>query len=363
MRTLASVQKIVSLEPIPNADRIEKAIVLGWECIVAKKDDFKVGDLVVYIEIDSVVPDLPIFEFLRERKFRVRTIRLRGQISQGLVISPSILPKGKWKEGDDVTNILKVKKYDPEGELEQKLLEERLQRNNSKVNKFLLKYPWYRKLTFKPKKASFPSFIKKTDEIRIQALPWICQKEKDTKFFVTEKLDGQSATYFLVKNKRFLWFGNKYLFGVCSRNLYLPKKNDSNYWKIAELFNINSVLENLIGDAQFIILQGEILGTGIQANKYKIQGLDFYGFNLIYPDHKLNSVEMKKVLDKYAIKTVPILDTEFKLRKTITKMVDFSIGKSTLLDIQREGVVIRNYEKNISFKVINPEFLLTYEEK
>ena len=113
MRKLASIQKIVSLEPIKDADKIEKATVLGWELVVAKKDNFKVGDLVVYCEVDSILPDKPEFEFLRERKFRIKTIKLRGQVSQGICFPLSILPKAKYNEGEDVTEVFGARKYDP----------------------------------------------------------------------------------------------------------------------------------------------------------------------------------------------------------------------------------------------------------
>jgi RNA ligase (TIGR02306 family) len=118
-RKLASVQKIISIDPIPDADKIEKATILGWEVVVAKKDNFKVGNLAVYIEVDSVLPDCAEFEFLRDRKFRIKTIKLKKQISQGLVLPLSVLPDCHYyKEGEDVTAILKIKKYDPEGDLE-----------------------------------------------------------------------------------------------------------------------------------------------------------------------------------------------------------------------------------------------------
>lgn len=358
-RKLASIQKIVSIEPIEGADKIEKVVILGWE-LVAKKGEFKVEELCVYIEIDSTVPDRPEFEFLRERKFRVRTIKLRKQISQGLALPLSILPQGKYKEGDDVTEVIGVKKYDPEGDLERKLAEEKLVNSNNKIIRFLSRYPWYRKLLFKPKKGGFPSFIHKTDETRIQNMPGILQQEKDITFQITEKLDGQSCTFFLVKNPRraFGLFGKKYIFGVCSRNLHLPKPNNSSYWTIARQFHIEDILLELINDNKFVVLQGEIIGEGIQGNKYKIKGYDFFAFNLKYPDKQLDTIEMERALRWNGIKSVPILDDSFKLKETIPEMVEYAKGKSTLLNILREGVVLRNYEKGISFKVINPEFLL-----
>jgi hypothetical protein len=365
MRKLATIQRIVKLDPIPDADRILKATILGWECVVGTKDNFKPNELVVYIEVDSVVPERPEFEFLRERKFRIRTIRLKKQTSQGLVLPLSILPNKVYNEGDDVTDILGIKKYDPEGELEQKLIDEKVTRNKNKVVQFLARNSWFRRLFFPKKKdRGWPKFIKKTDEDRIQLFPNICEKEKDTIFQVTEKLDGQSGTFFLVKNpKKFLWFGEKYIFGVCSRNLYLKKEDNSSYWTIARNKNIKKVLESLIGDADYVVLQGEILGTGIQANKYKIDGYDFFAFNLIYPVMQMDNLGAKMILEHLGINFVPLLDENFKLKSTIPEMVDFAKGKSKIANIDREGIVCRNYDKNLSFKVINPDFLLKFDEK
>lgn len=364
MRKLASVQKITEIRPIEKADAIVVAQVLGWECVV-KKNEFKVGDMIVYVEVDSVVPDKPEFEFLRDRKFRVRTIKLRGQVSQGLVLPMSILPQTRiYVEDEDVTNLLEIKKYDPQGDAERKLVEQKLETSNNRIHKFFSKYPWYRKLFFKPKKSGFPSFIKKTDEDRIQLFPHICENEKDTKFIVTEKLDGQSGTYFLIKNpKKWYQFGkNTYTFGVCSRNLHLPKEDNSSYWTIARQFEIKKVLENLIGDKQFIVLQGEIIGDKIQGNKYKISGYDFYAFNLIYPDYSVQPGISVEILKDYGVKFVPILTANFKLKDTIKECVEYAKGKSTLLPVLREGVVVRNYDKGISFKIINPDFLLKNNE-
>jgi hypothetical protein len=363
-RKLASVQRIVDIRPIQDADFIEVAKVLGWECVVKKSDGFKVGDLVVYVEVDSIVPDRPEFDFLRERKFKVKTIKLRGQVSQGLVLPLSILPKGNYKEGDDVTNILGIIKYDPQAELEQKLMEEKKQINKKRIYKFLSRTPFIRRILPKRKTYKFPEFIKKTDEDRIQLFPNICEEYKDLTFSVTEKLDGQSATYFLLKNTKKI-FGlfpkTNYIFGVCSRNLYLPKENNSSYWKIAKKYNIRNVLEKLIGNNDYIVLQGEIIGPGIQGNKYQLSDYDFYVFNYIYPHAQFNTIEAKNVLEPYGIKVVPILE-DMKLKPTIQDMVEYSKGKSKLLPIEREGIVIRNYEKNLSFKVVNPDFLLTNDE-
>ncbi|MBQ9247308.1 MAG: hypothetical protein IJ171_01830, partial [Ruminococcus sp.] len=110
-RALAHVEQIVDIQPIPDADKIEVATVLGWKVVIAKADGFKVGDKVVYIEIDSKVPDRPEFEFLRDRKFRVKTIKLRGQYSQGLIVPLSILGSGNYNVGDNVTDKLGITYY------------------------------------------------------------------------------------------------------------------------------------------------------------------------------------------------------------------------------------------------------------
>ena len=327
MRHLATIREIASLRPIAGADRIEVAQVDGWECVV-QKGEFHTGEHIVYIEVDSIVPERPEFEFLRDRKFRVRTIKLRGQVSQGLVLPLSILPNGAPADlGADVTDVLGIKKYDPEAQQEAQLL------------------------TKQPAK---------TDETRIQNLTTLFEMErnKGTKFSVTEKVDGQSATYYLRKVSK-----RKYEFGVCSRNIYLGTPDNSSYWTIAKKYNIENVLRQLIGDYETIVLQGEICGNQIQGNKYHISGYDLFAFNLIYPDHKCGTAEIKKLLEPYGIKTVPIVEEGKTLPETIAELVEYSKGKSVVRKEQkREGVVMRNVQSNISFKVINPDFLLAEKD-
>ena len=368
-RKLASIQKIMKLEPIPNADNIEKATVLGWECVV-KKGEFKEGDLCVYIEVDSIVPERPEFEFLRDRKFRVRTIKLRKQVSQGLAMPLSVMEIKDKKhksihEGLDVTEHLEIRKYDPEGDAERAMEEcmESIKRN--RVDKFFRRYKWYRGIFTKEKVSrGFPHFIKKTDEDRIQLFPFVCENEKDTLFDYTEKLDGQSATYALIRNKKRWYEFHKpeFLFIVCSRNIHLRKKDNSNYWKIAKQFKIEECLKKHILTHEFIILQGEIIGEGIQGNKYGLKGIDFYAFNLIRPAYNHFSNEIAEtILGEHGIKFVPILGSCY-LKSSIPEMVEFAKGKSQIADVPREGIVMRNYVKRVSFKIINPNFLLSYED-
>lgn len=365
MRQLASIQRITNIRPIEKADKIEVAEVLGWE-VVIRKGEFKIGDLCIYIEVDSIVPAIPQFEFLKDRKYRVRTIKLRGQISQGLCLPIGIFSLALLKEGQDVTEKLGIIKYDPESAKEQKMIDEANSIKNNRINKFLMRNKWYRRFFTKAGKRGWPKFIKKTDEERIQKIPWVCEKEKDTIFTATEKLDGQSATYALLRIKRW-WWKDKFEFIVCSRNLHLKKPNNSSYWTIAKQFNIENVLKKLVlNNDEYVILQGEIIGEGIQKNKYDIKGYDFYAFNLIhsYNNIKLNYEFMHRILYDYNIKCVPLVDNYFQLRETISDAVELSEGLSAINPkIYREGIVVRNYEKDISFKIINPDFLLKYQDE
>ena len=356
MRKLASIRKISAIRPIEGADRIEVALVDGWECVV-KKGEFQEGSLVVYVEVDSIMPERPEFEFLRDRKFRVRTVKLRGQVSQGLVLPLSILPAGDYNLGADVTDILGVKKYDPEAQQEMALLKNSPKPPQNAISRFMMRFGWYRKLFVKPKrKKNFPNWICKTDETRIQNLTTLFEaaRDKGTEFSVTEKMDGQSATYYLKRISK-----RKYEFGVCSRNFQLDTPDNSSYWAVAEKYNIEAVLKELIGGHDTVVMQGEICGNAIQGNKYHISGYELFVFNLIYPDHKCTTAEIAELCAPFGIKTVPILEEGKMLPTTIAELVEYSKGNSVVYKHQkREGVVIRNTQNSISFKVINPDFLL-----
>jgi len=359
MRQLATIREISAIRPIEGADRIVVAQVDGWECVV-QKDEFHVGDRIVYIEVDSVVPERPEFEFLRDRKFRVRTIKLRGQVSQGLVLPLSILPVGTDCElGDDVTSALGITKYDPQAQQEAMLLQKKPPQ--SRFVRFMMRFKWYRKLFAKPKrKGGFPDWIAKTDETRIQNLTTLFEVEqkRGTPFSVTEKMDGQSVTYYLRRLSK-----RKFEFGVCSRNIYLGTPDNSSYWTIARQYDIENVLKKLIGDYETVVMQGEICGNGIQGNKYHISNYDLFVFNLIFPDRKCTTAEIVELVAPLGLKTVPILEEGKVLPETIAELVEYSKGSSVVRKGQkREGVVMRNVKNNISFKVINPDFLLAEKD-
>ena len=212
-RKLATIEIIKELRPIENADKIEVAIVKGWECVV-KKGEFKVGDKIIYVEVDSVMPDKPEYEFLRDRKFRVRTIKLRGQISQGLVLPISTLPQNSsyFSIGHDVTELIGITKYLSPSERDEITQQERnIANDKNRLRKFMMKYSWFRRLFLsKKQKSGFPYWVAKTDEERIQNIPHVLQQFADKEVYVTEKIDYQSVTFTGKLVPRFNnWFGIK----------------------------------------------------------------------------------------------------------------------------------------------------------
>lgn len=283
---------------------------------------------------------------------------IRGQISQGLILPLSVLPDNKsYSLGDDVTKDLGIVKYDPELEQEEKVTKKSATKKRNPVIKYLCRFKWFRDLYIKPKEnCGFPDWIKKTDEERIQNCVSLFEKMKADKTIlsVTEKVDGTSATYFLKRIKK-----RKYEFGVCSRNRHLKTEDDSYYWNIARKYNIKEVLKSLIGNEDWIVLQGEITGEKIQKNKYPFTGGDrFWAFNLITPTKTYTTEEMEPILAKKCISTVPIITSHYIVPETIDEIVEFAKGTSHICNRQREGCVFRNVEKGISFKAINPNFLL-----
>lgn len=322
-RKLASIQIINDIQPIEGADNIEVATVNAWKLVV-KKGEFKVGDKCVYCEIDCFMPDRPEFEFLKPRGMRIRTVKLRGQISQGICFPLSILPYDiimDTNEGTDVTEQLGIIKYEPTLPA---CLAGRV-------------------------KGNFPSFIPKTDEERIQNLSKHYQKYKETKFYVAEKLDGSSATYYL-KNG---------VFGVCSRNLDLLETEGNSFWSVARQLDIEDKLR--LAEGWDIALQGELIGEGIQGNPYKLKGQTVYFFNAfnIASQEYLNYESFINLMMMLDLNYVLVLVKDYDLPETIADLLLFAEGKSALhKDTEREGLVIRSHCRTISFKVISNKFLL-----
>ena len=344
-RKLATIRKIKEINPIEGADSIELAVVDGWQVVVAKNVGHQVGDLVVYCEIDSFLPIEPEFEFLRKSSykkmgdqegFRLKTIKLRGQISQGLILPYSVIPIAQFAtaadlpEGMDVSEMLGIVKYDP---------------------------PIPAQLAGKVK-GSFPSFLRKTDEERIQNLEkeyteWTLSSKHQ--FYATEKLDGSSFTCY-IKNGEF---------GVCSRNMDLLETEDNTFWAVARKLDLENKLRSF---GKNICFQGEMVGSGIQGNHYnmKDQTVFFYNIFLIDEREYVGYDEFRNMLFDLDLACVPVLSYPFNFPAdseaalpTVSALLRSAEGKSVLNDkVEREGLVIRSMDRIISFKAISNKFLL-----
>lgn len=360
-RALAHVEKIEWIKHIEGKDRIVLAGVLGWTVIV-QKSDYEVGQKCIFCEIDSVFPEKPEFEFLRSKKFRIKTMKMSGVLSQGICLPISMLPDGNYEIGDDVTELMGITQYEPTMDKEESDSNED-PKIIKKYPQFLMRWSWFRKLVLPKKQVKgFPSFISKTDETRIQNAPFYL--ELDCDYVATEKVDGQSGTFTLqrVKGKHF-WNKDTYDFAVCSRNLRKWKKDASSFWSVAEKYNIEHVLHQLIGDNEWVAIQGECVAQNVQGNKYKVTEPDLYVFNLIYPTGRVGSVEAKRIVAEYGLKFVPIIDEAVNLKgMSVADVLKYATGKSQLYDTLREGIVFRSLDGKQSFKAVSPEFLIKHNE-
>lgn len=327
MRKLASIQRIKGLDPIAGADNIVKATVLGWQLVV-KKNEFCIGDLCVCVEIDSVLPDKPVFEFLRKVNFRIKTVRLRGQISQGICFPLEILPAGiAIEEGQDVTEIMGVTKYEP---------------------------PIPASLSGLMK-GSFPSFIPKTDETRVQIMQESLTKHKGADCYITEKLDGTSVTYYIRDG----------IFGVCSRNLELQYDTGNTYCRMAEDLKVEEKLRNL---GRNVAIQGELMGEGIQGNKLGLKNKQVFFFSLFWIDEYrfAGYDEWKQVFeDVLQLEHVPVVMESYELSDNIETLLAMAERNSVLnKNIKAEGMVIRSRcaDTFLSFKAISNSFLMKYDD-
>ncbi len=343
-RKLATIEVIKDLQTIEGADKIEVATIKGWK-VVVQKGEFVIGGLCVYCEIDSVMPPKPEFAFLEKVKYRIKTIRLRGQISQGICFSMNVLPKehvqGMRIEellGFNVTEILGITKYE---------------------------IPIPAQLSGKVK-GHFPSFITKTDEERIQNMEFVLTEYPDVVFYVTEKIDGTSFTAYY----------NNGVFGICSRNLDLFETENNTLWKVARELKLEEKMSKYSKNSGHInfALQGELIGEGIQKNKYALKGQTVLFFNIFDIDkcRYLDYGKFTELIVQLGLKTVPVVsDVQgFKLLPTAEEMLKYAEGKSELNpNHEREGIVIRPIEEidhpkygRVSFKVISNKFLLKHED-
>jgi len=350
-RKLASIQKILKIEPIDGADMIEKATVLGWS-VVVRKGEFKEGDFVVYCEVDSFLPVTPEFEFLRKSSykkmedkegFRLKTCKLRGQISQGLILPLTILPErlcydlegnkvgDAYEYGEDVTETLGIVKW--ELPISAKMRGEVM--------------------------GSFPSFIPKTDETRIQSAPEVLDELKGLPYYITEKADGTSMTAYYKSEEEN---------GVCSRNLELKENDSVVYWQVTKKYHILEALkelQELCGDS--FALQMEIVAPGIQKNPMGLKEAEVRVFNLYNMSQKRyeNYDRLAIFCFENNIPMVGLIERGEAFNYTLEDLIEKAKGKYNS-GKEREGIVIRpaketyscSLKGRLSFKVLNNNFLL-----
>lgn len=380
-RELAYVVKVDEIRPIEGADRVEIAVVNGWH-IMVRKDQFKPGDLAVYFEIDSKVPAKEPFMFLEGKHFKVKTQKyFKGTvISQGLLMGFEDFgwDKDAHKLGDFLTKELEVT-YSVEEDNIRKAPSvdkyKRMAQRNGKLFahqpfRWLMRRTWGKKLLFVffgkkgDKKATWPAWVAKTDEERVENMPWIFDNKSP--FVATEKIDGTSITFTMKRGK----FG-KNDFYVCSRNVVFdkPDKNcfyDTNvYIEMAEKYNIEKILESILTDdptLDWVTLQGETYGAGIQKRDYGLKEHRFAGFNFITSkEGRWDSVRAAKFMTQYNIPWVPILDENYILPDTIEELRAFSHSEGSRIDgVIKEGIVFRSQDGSMSFKCVDPEFLMKY---
>jgi hypothetical protein len=362
---LATIEKVLKVIPCPNSVNLDIVSILGWN-VICKRNEIKENELCCFIRIDSILPAIPYFSFMEQRKYRVKTIKLRGQISQGLIIPYNDIEiicnqNGEdfnlnWKEGDQLDSYLHITKWLSPSEREADYVGTPKKKHNWFI-RYMTRYDWFRK-TFHKKSKSFPEWISKTDEERVQNMPWILKNK--TPMIVTEKIDGQSATYWIKKK----WFGFEY--GICSRSVLKFEYDNSNWSKAFRELDIKNKLKQLRDYLGYdLAIQGELISPKVQGNHYNVNCFKLYVFNMYDINKKkyLEYYECKSNCAQVNLECVPYITSDYILPDTIKEIVDFSIGNSVLVNKQREGVVIRTPDKSISFKVINPEFLLNKKDE
>lgn len=388
-KPLAYIVKIKDIREIPGADRIELATVMDYT-VVVKKNEYKPGDLGLYVEIDSLLPDdaekYPFFEFLRDKKFKIKSMKLGkfGVISQGILFKPSDIGLTNVKVGEDYTkqfNITEIVLDKEEAGLT----------NNKKDNWFvrkLMRYKWFRdwRKRHNVSETWSESFPGVSDEENVQKIyTEMYEKYADEEWVATEKLEGQNITIYTEEVKG--WFGKKTKrVGVCSRTRELNKNgNGKSFWETVLREKLEERIKAIPGEWW---CRGEHLGPGIQKNIYNLPKttvvfFDFYRkeyYNDVQDKNKkkfkwikLNFEESIAFAKQWDLPFVPVLDEHYKLpADTVNDKGVFISGSDIMLQQsdkntifgnnlkhKREGFVLRlrnNY--NVSFKVKNPNYSL-----
>lgn len=340
-RKLASIRTVSELRPIPGADLIELAIVDGWQCVV-KKGEFQPGDRCAYFEIDSVLPIRPEYEFLRKACYRraewlpggeglrIKTVKLRGQISQGLALSvgslgslDAIAAANALLEdgGNDITEALGVVLWDP---------------------------PVHSSLRGMAR-GNFPTFIPKTDQERAQnCLRKLAESHGDHLFEATLKLDGSSCTIYAKDG----------FLGVCSRNLDLDLNQEGN----AFVDMGRKVGDRILSLGRNLAFQGELMGPGIQGNREGFTEFRWFVFDVwdIDAGRYLSSEERRVLVQQLDLDHVPIVhDAMPAAATTLADLLAYSDAQRSIGHDVAEGVVYKSHrDPAVSFKVIANRFLL-----
>lgn len=403
-RQLAYLTTVDAITPIKKADRLEAAHVGGW-VVVVSKNEFKVGDPAIYLEIDSQVPidktpwcDM---EFLVSKGGKIKTQKIRGQISQGLLVPVTAFgwtickntvikdDKGKYHHTDDESRFLTKQLGITYSSIEDR---KRKGAAPDKYKKMAQRHPelgkkwWWKKLyksnlgkkilfVFFGKKKddrNWPEWVSKTDEERVQNEPWILSSQ-DT-WIATEKIDGSSSTFTMRRVKNGL--RTRYEYYVCSRNVNFdtPEKQDrcfyptNIYIEMSNKYHMEDVLRRFLDnhpDCEWVTIQGETFGDGVQRRNYSRKDHDFRAFNLIDSiSGRWNSISAANYLAKDGIPWVPILETLTldKFHNSVDEILNYATGKSKLDGLPREGIVFRNMDGIGSFKAVSNEYLLKYHQ-
>ena len=359
-RKLATIRKIDELRPIEFvnketgeieiAQNIQLAILDGWQCVTLKSEFSAPGEYAVYFEIDAIIPrhqwNAHIQKDTPDKPIRLKTMKLCGQLSQGLAL-PITLFKGVYSEegydwihikdestnvhvsfesvypiGTDVTEELKIEKYEPPTSAELAGVS----------------------------RGNFPGDIPKTDQARIQNKPAILkigELEEPITYEVTEKLEGSSCTIY-VKNGEF---------GVCSRNINLKESETNAFWETATRLKLNEKLPEF---RDYIALQGELCGPGIQGNIYGLKEKQFFLYSIydIREGRYWSPEERLEAVSVLGIKHVPIIELNYVPAETVAEVLTFAEGISKLANVQREGLVFKAHEGQDSWKAISNKYLL-----
>ena len=412
VRELAYLVKVEAITPM-NADRLECAHIGGWHCVVGK-GEFKVGDPAVYFEIDAQLPDVEPFasmEFLRSKHFKIKSQKIRGEISQGLLMPVTAFgwtigsaqfaggatyvedEKGEQHfvcEGNDtwfLTEHLGVTYADPGDNIRKAPSSDKYKRMaqrhpnifKKKWARWLMKREWGRKLMFlffgkkKDKKGGWPvgkfPGVAKTDQERCENMVWVLNDK--TPYIRTQKCDGSSGTYILEKKS----FG-RYEFYVCSRNVRMVKEDqecfygtDNYYWEAAKKYDIQNKMKQYLAtnkELKWVCWQGEICAPGIQKNPQGLTETHLFCFHMT--DNINGRFDIRRAAEiwkRYGMEVVPIDEQEYILPDDFEEfkcsadgMYDASVCEGKTNQAREGYVYYKTTDPTFSFKNVSRTYLL-----